>query len=49
MELTLKKGRPQNLDGRLPKEIRCYDFLDGLEIEYYHDDHRHMPADTMEA
>ncbi len=49
MELMLKKGRPQNLDGRLPKEIRCYDFLDGLEIEYYHVDHRDMPADTMEA
>lgn len=49
MDLILKKGRPQNLDGRLPKEIRCYDFLDGLDIEYYHVDHRDMAADTMEA
>ena len=49
MELMLKKGRPQNLDGRLPKEICCYDFLDGLGIEYYHVDHSDMPADTMEA
>lgn len=49
MDLELKKGRPQNLQGRLPKEIRCYDFLDDLGIEYYHVDHRDMPADTMEA
>lgn len=49
MDLILKKGRPQSLDGRLPKEIRCYDFLDGLGIEYYHVDHRDMSADTMEA
>ncbi len=49
MNLVLKKGRPQELDGRLPKEVRCYDFLDDLDIEYYHVDHRDMPADTMEA
>lgn len=49
MNLVLKKGRPQELDGRLPKEIHCYDFLDGLDIKYYHVDHRDMPADTMEA
>lgn len=49
MNLVLKKGRPQELDTRLPKEVRCYDFLDGLDIEYYHVDHRDMPADTMEA
>ena len=49
MDLVLKKGRPENLNGRLPKEIRCYDFLDGLNIEYYCVDHRDMVADTMEA
>lgn len=49
MNLVLKKGRPQELDGRLPKEIKCYDFLDALGVEYYHVDHRDMPADTMEA
>ena len=49
MDLELKKGRPKNIQGRLPKEIRCYDFLDDLGIEYYHVDHRDMPADTMEA
>ena len=49
MDLVLKKGRPENLNGRLPKEIRCYDFLDGLHIEYYCVDHRDMVANTMEA
>lgn len=49
MNLILKKGRPEPLVGRLQKEIRCYDFLDSLGVEYYHVDHRDMPADTMEA
>ena len=49
MNLELKKGRPDDMTGRLQKEIRCYDFLDNLGIEYYHVDHRDMPADTMEA
>ena len=34
MELTLTKGRPVTNDGRLEKEIRTYDLLDSLEIEY---------------
>lgn len=49
MKLMLKKGRPNILDDRQEKEIRCYDFLDGLGIDYYCVDHRDMPADTMEA
>ena len=49
MSLELKKGRPQKLQDRLSKEIRCYDFLDNLGVEYYHVAHRDMPADTMEA
>ena len=49
MELILKNGRPQNTDGRQTKEIKCYDFLDNLGIEYFVVDHRDMPADTMEA
>ena len=49
MELTLKKGRPDNTDGREAKEIKCYDFLDDLGIEYFVVDHRDMAADTMEA
>ncbi len=43
----LTKGRPQNTENRLPKEIRCYDFLDELQIEYEYIDH--PPADTMEV
>ena len=49
MDLILKKGRPEIMDGREEKEVKCYDFLDGLGVEYYHVDHRSMPADTMEA
>jgi len=39
--------RPENMDGRLPREIRTYDFLDDLGIEYKRTDHE--PADNMEA
>lgn len=49
MDLILKKGRPEIMDGREIKEIKCYDFLDSLGIEYFCVDHRDMPADTMEA
>ena len=35
------------MQGRLPREIRTYDFLDGLGIEYFRTDHE--PADNMEA
>lgn len=49
MELVLKKGRPNFLDDREEKEIKCYEFLDGLGIEYFCVDHRDMPADTMDA
>ena len=47
MELTLVKGRPTSNDGRLEKEIRTYDLLDSLEIEYERVDHEE--ANTMEA
>ena len=47
MELTLVKGRPATNDGRLPKEIRTYDLLDSLGIEYERVDHEE--ANTMEA
>lgn len=45
--MELLKGRPQNTDGRLAKEIRVYDFLDKLNIEYHRIDHD--AAMTMEA
>lgn len=47
MELKLVKGRPENNDGRLEKEIRTYDLLDSLGIEYERVDHEE--ANTMEA
>lgn len=31
--MELYKGRPENTEGRLPREIRTYDFLDKLGIE----------------
>ncbi len=49
MNLKLIKGAPQAVEGRLPKEIRCYEMLDRLSAEYYHVDHRDAPADTMQA
>ena len=41
------KGRPLSDEGRMDKEIRCYDLLDSLDIEYERIDH--VAADTMEA
>lgn len=49
MNLLLEKARPQNIIGREEKEVRCYDLLDSLGVEYYRVDHRDMPAETMEA
>lgn len=45
--MELYKGRPENTEGRLPREIRTYDFLDKLGIEYYRTDHEE--ANNMEA
>ncbi len=45
--MELYNGRPENLDGRLAREIRTYDFLDELGIEYQRTDHER--ADNMEA
>ena len=44
--MILCKGRPENTEGRLDKEIRSYDFLDSLDVEYERIDHE--PAMTME-
>lgn len=45
--MELHKGRPDNTQGREQREIRVYDLLDSLNIEYFRTDHE--PADTMEA
>lgn len=45
--MQLVDGRPESTEGRLEKEIRVYDFLDSLRIEYKRVDHE--AAMTMEA
>ena len=45
--MELVKGRPVTNEGRLEKEIRCYDLLDRLGVEYQRIDHE--AAMTMEA
>ena len=35
-------GRPENAEGRLPKEMAVYDLLDELQIPYERVDHRAM-------
>lgn len=38
--MKLMLGRPSTNEGRLDKEIRVYDLLDSLGIEYYRIDHK---------
>ena len=45
--MTLVQGRPENWAERLPKEIRVYDLLDSLGVDYQRIDHE--VAMTMEA
>ena len=45
--MELIHGRPEANEGRLPKEMRVYDFLDDLGIDYWRVDHE--AAMTMEA
>lgn len=47
-ELKLYEGRPADCTGRLEKEIRTYDLLDKLGIQFWRTDHGWMKADTME-
>ena len=45
--MELVNGRPGDCAGRLAKEVRCYDLLDGLGISYQRIDHE--ATMTMEA
>ena len=45
--MELYQGKPDDITGRLPREIRTYDFLDSLAIPYSRTDHER--ADNMEA
>ncbi len=45
--MELYHGRPENTEGRLARELRTYDLLDRLGIEYLRTDHE--PAYNMET
>ncbi len=45
--MELFDGRPESTEGRLPREIRVYDFLDSLGIKFKRVDHE--AATTMAA
>ncbi len=45
--MELYDGRPESIEGRLPREVRTYDYLDNLGIAYKRTDHGR--ADNMEA
>lgn len=45
--MELFNGRPENTEGRQEKEIRVYDLLDRLGIQYQRTDHE--PATNMEV
>lgn len=45
--MELFYGRPQTNEGRAQKELRVYDLLDELQMEYWRTDHE--PAGNMEA
>ncbi len=45
--MELQKGRPENEEGRLEREMAVYDLLDKLGIEYERTDHEE--ANTMEV
>lgn len=47
MALQLLQGRPEDWQSRLPKEIRVYDLLEKLNMDYQRIDH--PAAMTMEA
>ena len=45
--MNIIQGRPADLSGRLPKEVRVYELLDRLQVSYVQVDHE--AAMTMEA
>lgn len=45
--MVLHHGRPESMEGRQAREVRVYDFLDRLGIEYWQTDHA-KAAYTME-
>lgn len=47
LDQTLYTGRPLSAEGRLPREMACYDLLDELQMAYTRVDHEY--ANTIEA
>lgn len=47
--MELYRGRPEDVSGRLEREVRSYDLLDLLGMTYWRTDHPDMPAGNMEA
>ena len=47
--MELLHGSPADRDGRSEREIRAYDFLDELGIEFDRTDHPDQPATSMEV
>lgn len=45
--MQIFSGRPEDVSDRQPREIRAYDFLDGLGVSYARVDHE--PANDMES
>lgn len=45
--MDVETGRPRDMEGRIASEIRSYDLLDSLQIEYTRVDHE--KAETMEV
>ena len=47
--MELLHGSPADMTGRSAREIRAYEFLDSLGIEFDRTDHPDRPATTMEV
>lgn len=48
MDYILEHGKPIGREFRTDTEMRCYNILDSLNIDFYRVDHLNTPADTME-
>jgi len=50
MEIKTANGRPQDASGRLDTEMRCYDFLDSIGVQYTRADHEEaFDMDTCDS
>ena len=47
--MELLHGSPKDMSGRSSREVRAYEFLDSLGIEYDRTDHPDQPATSMEV